>query len=100
MDILKSKEVKAQGSQLAPHFRGTAEEPGDTMRKSQELRSGSWESLIMSGLGSFNKDFGFYSESYERTRKSFEPREDGITLVAALRINHKDVRARKERYKI
>lgn len=54
----------------------------------------------MSGLGSFNKDFGFYSESYERTRKSFEPREDGITLVAALRINHKDVRARKERYKI
>lgn len=54
----------------------------------------------MSGLGSLNKDLGFYSESYERTQKSFEPREDGITLVAALRINHKDVRARKERYKI
>ena len=36
-DILeKSKEVKAQGSQLAPHFRGTAKEPGDTMRKAKK----------------------------------------------------------------
>lgn len=49
----------------------------------------------MSGLGSLNKDFGFYSESYVRTLESFEPREDGITLVAALRISHKDVREGK-----
>ena len=50
----------------------------------------------MSGLGSLNKDLGFYSESYERTQKSFEPREDRITLVAALRINHKDVSKERE----
>lgn len=49
----------------------------------------------MSGLGSLNKDFGFYSESYVRTLESFEPREDGITLVAALRISHKDAREGK-----
>lgn len=94
MDILEKSKESAQGSQLAPHFE---EQPRNRRHNEKVTGAEIWK------LGkshyvrtSVNKRFGFYSESYERTQKSFEPREDEITLVAALRINHKDVRARKE----
>lgn len=55
---------------------------------------------MFSGLGNLNKDFGFYSDSYERTLEGFEPREDRIPLAVVLKISHKEVTARKERCRI